>query len=76
MHIHSLNLYATLDNHLYSDLNRNYEIIESAITTSMNIFYLTKKVVKFNKKKTQKRTLDYLWYSKFCKSQKTNHISD
>ena len=69
MNIHSLNLYATLDNHLYSDPNRNYEIIENAITNSMNI-YLTKKVVKFNKKKKEKRTLDYLWYSKFCKSQK------
>ena len=68
MHIHSLNLYATLDNHLYLDLNRNYEIIENAITNSMNI-YLTKKVVKFNKKKHPKK-LDYLWYSKFCKSQK------
>ena len=53
MHIHSLNLYATLDNHLYSDPNRNYEIIENAITNSMNI-YLTKKVVKFNKKKHKK----------------------
>ena len=49
MHIHSLNHYATLDNHLYSDPNINYEIIENAITNSMNI-YLTKKVVKFNKK--------------------------
>ena len=35
----------------------------------MNI-YLTKKVVKFNKKNTTKKNLDYLWYSKFCKSQK------
>ena len=67
MHINSLNLYATLDNNIYSDPNRNYEIIESAISNSMNI-YLTKKVGTFNKKKTQKRTLVYLWYSKFCKS--------
>ena len=69
MYINSLNLYATLENNLYSDHNRNYEIIESAITISMNI-HLTKKVIKFNKKKHKKITLDYLWYSKFCKSQK------
>ena len=37
MHINS-----TLDNHLYSDPNRNYEIIESAITHSINI-HVTKK---------------------------------
>ena len=42
MHINSLNLYATLDIPLYSDLHRNYEIIESAITNSINI-HLTKK---------------------------------
>ena len=53
MHIHLLNFYATVDIHLYSDHNRNYEIIENAITNSMNI-YLTKKVVKFNKKKHKK----------------------
>ena len=53
MHINSLNLYATLDNHLYSDPNKKYEIIESAMSNSMNI-HLTKKVVKFNKKKTPK----------------------
>ena len=53
MHIHSLNHYATLDNNLYSDPNRNYEIIVNAITNSMNI-YLTIKVVKFNKKKHKK----------------------
>ena len=48
MHINSLNYNATLDNNIYSDPNINYEIIESALTNSMNI-YITKKM-RFNKK--------------------------
>ena len=43
MHINSLNLYATLDNHLYSDPNINDKIIQSAMTNSRNI-HLTKKL--------------------------------
>ena len=38
-YINSLNLYATLDKDINSDHNINYEIIESAITNSMDIHF-------------------------------------
>ena len=49
------NIYEKLNKDLNADPNENDAMLEAAITESMNA-HLEKKIVKFNRKKTQKKT--------------------
>ena len=60
--IASKNIFDRLDKDLHADPNANYKILESEIISSMNCHM--EKDRKIQQKKTQKRSLDNLWYLK------------
>ena len=60
--IASKNIFDRLDKDLHADPNANYKILESEIISSMNCHM--EKRSKNSTEKTQKRSLNNLWYLK------------